>query len=145
MLVRSKEMVFREGRRFRVNPATGLTDAFNVEVPEGGKLSKHFVPAEGADKVEKVVKAAIPPGQASAPEKKGAPTKKQIMAELSAAGISFKATLSAVELQAILDKAKKKAAPAAAPAPAKELTDGNKGGEGNEGNETKGSGDQDVI
>lgn len=137
MLVRSKEMVFRDGRRFRVNPATGLTEAF--EVPDGSKLSKHFVPAEGAEKVERVVKSFTPPGQASAPTKAKEPSKRELMAQLSAAGVKYNATLSSKALQDLLNAEKKKIAPASVAAPSKETAL-----EPDEKREA-GTGDQDVI
>jgi hypothetical protein len=142
MLVRSKEMVFRNGRRYRVDPASGLTAAFEIQLAEGKKLSKHLVPAEGAEKVEKVVKSATPPGQAEASVKTGVPTKKELMAQLAAAGVKFKATLSNEALQALLDAHKKQAAPAASTAASKEET---KTEPEAKAGEAKGSGDQDVI
>lgn len=135
MLVRSTEMVFTGGCRLRVDPVTGLTPPFEYTLRDGRELPKHLVPAEGEGKVERVEKPTKPPGQAAAPVKKSEPTKRELMAQLSAAGIKFKATLGAKELQSLLDAEKKKAAPAASSAPLKEL----------EQDGPKGSGDQDVI
>ena len=57
MLVRSKEMVFIKGKRLRVDPVTGLTEAFEVTIKEDRPFPKHLVAAEGAAKVERVVKS----------------------------------------------------------------------------------------
>jgi hypothetical protein len=53
MLVRSKSMIFRNGRRYRVDQATGLTDPFEMEVRKDKKLPDNYVPAETTSVVKK--------------------------------------------------------------------------------------------
>ena len=118
MLVRSNTMVFHGGRRIRVNPETNLTEPFEIAIEEGKPLPKHLTPADGSAPARAVAKPV--PGQANAPAVSVRPSKKEIMAQLSAAGIKYNATQTADALFALLTKAKKAAAPAASTAPSKD-------------------------
>jgi hypothetical protein len=71
-----------------------------------------------------------PKKEAATTKKEAAFDRKAVMGELTAAGVEFKGNASNEDLAQLLAEAKKRAAPAAAPAP---------------GKEPAGVGDQDVI
>lgn len=120
MQVRSKVMVFVGGHRLRVNPATGLTEPFEHVIKPGGKLPAEYVTADTTH----VEKSKTVPGQSGAPLKVGQ-SQKELRAALTLAGIPFKATMGAADLEKLLICSKKELAPAASAAPSKEDTASN--------------------
>lgn len=147
MLVRSTEMVFTGNRRYRVDPVSGLTAPFEYKLKEGKKLPAHYHEVTPGAAPAKVEKSLIPPGQAAAPVRAGGGelSKREIMAELSAAGVKYNATMKAGDLLKILNEHKAQAAPAASTAPSKAIAPGEGEGEGEGEGAPKGSGDVDVI
>jgi hypothetical protein len=98
MLVRAKEACFIDGYRRRAGAEFDY---------KGTPLPAHLVPVGGT-----------PPAAATAPDKEG-PTKKELQAQLDAAGVKYAVNDTKDELVAALNAAKAKAAPAAATAPDK--------------------------
>lgn len=100
MLVRAKETCFVGGARRRQG------QVFEYD----GKVEGPIEPADGS----------APPPQKKAKEEDG-PTRKEIMAQLDAAGVEYGSNDNKASLLALLNDAREKAAPASSGAPDKSL------------------------